>query len=84
MFNFTAKPSAATTTPNSTFTFTPMTISQPWNTGGTASTSQPFIFGAGGGVQNTSTIHSFGNPPPSTTPANFTPTSMRYRIKWMS
>jgi hypothetical protein len=79
MFNFGARPPVATTvaptTTNSTFTVTPSTISQPWNPFGTSSTSQPFIFGAG--VQNTSTIRPFGNPPSSTTPANFTPASMK-------
>jgi hypothetical protein len=74
MFNFTARPPVATTS-NSTFTFTPSTMSQAGNPFGTSSTSQPFIFGAG--VQNTSTIRPFGNPPSSTTPANFTPSSKK-------
>jgi len=79
MFNFGIRSPAATTvaptTTNSTFTVNPSTISQPWNPFGISSTSQPSIFGTG--VQNTSTIRPLGNPPSSTTPANFTPASMK-------
>jgi hypothetical protein len=63
MFNFTMKQPTATTvastTPNSTFTFNPSTVSQPRNVFGTSNTSQPFIFT--GGVQNTPSIGPFSN-----------------------
>ncbi|CAF4105110.1 unnamed protein product [Rotaria sp. Silwood2] len=77
MFIFTGKPSVATTagpaTLNSTFTFPVSTGSKSSITSGTPSVSQSFVFGAG--VQNTPTVSTSGNPPTSTTPANFTSTS---------
>ena len=75
MYIFTGKTPASTTAVNSTFTFSPATGSQPPITSGTSSVPQPFIFTAG--VQNTPTANRFGNPSTSTTPANFTPSSMK-------
>jgi hypothetical protein len=77
MFNFTAQQPAATTaaptTFNPTFTFTPSTKSQPWNPFGTATTTQPFTMS--NSVSNASTIGPFGNPPTSTSSVNFMSTS---------
>ncbi|CAF4389215.1 unnamed protein product [Rotaria sp. Silwood2] len=64
---------AGPATLNSTFTFPVSTGSKSSITSGTPSVSQSFVFGAG--VQNTPTVSTSGNPPTSTTPANFTSTS---------
>lgn len=50
-------------------------MTQPWNPFSISSTSQPFKIGTG--VQNTSPVFQFGNPPVSNSLPNFTPTSMK-------